>query len=171
MFGSRFKKSKSDAVTGFLGSQTEFTGKLSFSGVVHLDGVFNGEIVSRGTLVLGSESVIRARIHANIVKIAGEVHGDVAATEKIELYPPGKVYGSLLTPRLLVEEGAFFEGSCKMTVVEESLPDLTDPSETVEEEEEALEAISAEAWPISYDRVDEMEGEEREDSTIPKAGQ
>ena len=32
----RFRKAKTDAVTGFLGSQTEFTGKLSFAGVVRI---------------------------------------------------------------------------------------------------------------------------------------
>jgi len=86
----RFRKPKSDAVSGFLGSQTEFTGKLAFSGVVHLDGSFKGEIISRGTLVVGSDSVVHAQIHSNVLKIAGEVHGDLTATEKIELYPPAK---------------------------------------------------------------------------------
>ena len=111
MFG--FRKSKTDAVSGFLGSQTEFTGKLCFSGVVHLDGTFHGEIISRGTLVVGSESVVTAQIYSNILKIAGEVHGDLTASEKIELYPPAKVYGNIRTPSLVVEEGVIFEGTCQ----------------------------------------------------------
>ena len=55
MFGSKSKKSKTDAVAGFLGSQTEFTGKLSFSGVVHLDGRFEGEIFRDATFFMGRD--------------------------------------------------------------------------------------------------------------------
>ena len=66
-----FKKPKTDAVSGFLGSQTEFTGKLAFSGIVHLDGSFNGEIISRGTLVVGSDSIVHAQIHSNVSENIG----------------------------------------------------------------------------------------------------
>jgi cytoskeletal protein CcmA (bactofilin family) len=156
MFGLRFGKKRTDAVSGFLGSQTEFTGKLSFSGIVHLDGRFDGEIVSRGVLVVGSESVIQANIHSHTLKIAGEVRGDLTATEKIELYSPAKVYGSIRTPRLVVEEGVVFEGTCRMSSVSEDAPVFTpaqpESAETVEEE--PLEVISAQPWPPSYEDAD-----------------
>lgn len=157
----RFRKTKTDAVTGFLGSQTEFTGKLAFSGVVHLDGSFHGEIISRGTLVVGSESVVEAQIHSNVLKIAGEVRGDLTATEKIELYPPARVYGNIRTPSLIVEEGVIFEGTCSMSTVQPEMPALTEPEEEPHVEEDPLEAISAEAWPPSSreenDQLDDQE--------------
>jgi len=156
MFGSRFGKKKTDAVSGFLGSQTEFTGKLSFSGVVHLDGNFEGEIISRGILVVGSESVVRAQIHSNVLKIAGEVRGDLTATEKIELYPPAKVFGNIRTPSLVVEEGVIFEGTCRMSSVQDQIPALAEAVAEPPAGEEPLEVISAEAWPPSYDEGEEM---------------
>ncbi|MFH1116220.1 MAG: polymer-forming cytoskeletal protein [Pseudomonadota bacterium] len=166
----RFRKTKNDAVTGFLGSQTEFTGKLAFSGVVHLDGTFQGEIVSRGTLVVGSESVVEAQIHSNILKIAGEVRGDLTATEKIELYPPARVYGNIRTPSLIVEEGVIFEGTCSMSSVHGDIPALTDTGARggSELEEEAMEAISAEAWPPPYGREDDAGAEEAGEASVPK---
>jgi len=156
-----FRKAKTDAVSGFLGTQTEFTGKLSFSGVVHLDGNFTGQIISRGTLVVGSESVVNAEIHSNVLKIAGEVHGDLTATEKIELYPPAKVYGNIRTPSLVVEEGVIFEGTCRMSSVSAEMPALVE-SQRAAVDEESLEAISAQAWPPTYevsDVVDESEAD------------
>ncbi|MFC1834542.1 polymer-forming cytoskeletal protein [Thermodesulfobacteriota bacterium] len=171
MFGSRFRKTKTDAVTGFLGSQTEFAGKLSFSGVVHLDGNFQGEIISRGTLVVGSESVVTAQIQANVLKIAGEVHGDLTAVEKIELYPPAKVYGCIRTPSLVVEEGAFFEGSCIMSPAEQDVPELTDLDSVSSGDEDDLEAISAQAWPPSYEQDEHLGQEPPDEHQIPKAGQ
>ncbi len=166
----RFRKTKNDAVTGFLGSQTEFTGKLAFSGVVHLDGSFQGEIVSRGTLVVGSESVVEAQIHSNILKIAGEVRGDLTATEKIELYPPAKVYGNIRTPSLIVEEGVIFEGTCSMSSVHGDIPALTETESTegIKLEEEPVEAISAEAWPPPYGQEDDLDTDEDGEPSVHK---
>jgi cytoskeletal protein CcmA (bactofilin family) len=162
----RFRKPKSDAVSGFLGSQTEFTGKLAFSGVVHLDGSFTGEIISRGTLVVGSDSVVNAQIHSNVLKIAGEVHGDLTATEKIELYPPAKVYGNIRTPSLVVEEGVIFEGTCSMASVKAETLSLSEPEHAGDEE--PLEAISAQAWPPSYEESDSLTEEVSDKTSLHK---
>lgn len=174
MFRSRFRKDKSDAVTGFLGSQTEFTGKLTFSGVVHLDGNFRGEIISRGTLVVGSESVVHAEIRSNVLKIAGEVHGDLIATEKLELYPPAKVYGSIRTPILAVEEGVIFEGTCSMSSLQEEIPSLVDPDAEVGEPREfdgAVDPISAQPWSPSYEEGEPLEEVEVEGGRALKSDQ
>jgi len=160
----RFRKPKTDVVTGFLGSQTEFEGKLSFSGVVHLDGVFHGEIISRGTLVIGSASVVHAQVHASVLKIAGEIHGDLTATERIELYPPARVYGNIRTPSLVVEEGVIFEGMCSMSSVQAEIPSLETSEENIQVEDESIEAISAQAWPPPYE---EMENADQEKEKTP----
>ena len=169
MFG--FRKSKTDAVSGFLGSQTEFTGKLCFSGVVHLDGTFQGEIISRGTLVVGSESVVTAHIYSNILKIAGEVHGDLTASEKIELYPPAKVYGNIRTPSLIVEEGVIFEGTCRMSTLEAQAPEIGRHVIEASGETEAIEGISAEAWPPEYEQAEGLEESDVDKAHLHKQGQ
>jgi cytoskeletal protein CcmA (bactofilin family) len=164
----RFRKPKSDAVSGFLGSQTEFTGKLAFSGVVHLDGSFKGEIISRGTLVVGSDSVVHAEIHSNVLKIAGEVHGDLTATEKIELYPPAKIYGNIRTPSLVVEEGVLFEGTCSMASVKAETLSLSELEQDYTGDEEPLEAISAQAWPPSNEESDSLSEEVSDKTALHK---
>ena len=166
-----FRKSKTDAVSGFLGSQTEFTGKLCFSGVVHLDGTFHGEIISRGTLVVGSESVVTAQIYSNILKIAGEVHGDLTASEKIELYPPAKVYGNIRTPSLVVEEGVIFEGTCRMSTLEAQVPEIGRSVIESSHETEPIEAISAEAWPPEYEQSDGLQESDADKAQLHKQGQ
>lgn len=162
----RFRKTKSDAVTGFLGSQTEFTGKLSFSGIVHLDGQFEGEIVSRGTLVIGSDSVVNAEIHSNVLKVSGEIRGNITATEKIELYPPAKVFGHLKTPSLVIEEGVIFEGTCSMASFQPEMPELVDVPVEKEIETGSIEAISAQAWPPNYESSDNISNDEAVDEPV-----
>ena len=41
------------------------------------------------------------------------------ATEKIELHPPAKLSGTIRTPKLIIKEGAVFDGNCQMSNIEE----------------------------------------------------
>lgn len=107
------KKSK-DEIKAFLGKDTEFEGKFSFTGSVRIDGKLTGEIFSNGTLIVGESAIIKSQIHVADMIISGEVHGDIFAENKIELNVPGKLFGNIQTPKLVLEEGVIFEGNCKM---------------------------------------------------------
>jgi len=112
------KKSK-DEINAFLGRDTEFEGKFSFTGAVRVDGKISGEIFSNGTLIVGESAVIKAQIHIADIIISGEVHGDIFAEKKIEITVPGKLFGNIRTPKLVLEEGVIFEGNCKMKDLKE----------------------------------------------------
>ncbi|MBW1612515.1 MAG: hypothetical protein B6I32_00510 [Desulfobacterium sp. 4572_20] len=107
------KKTK-DEINAFLGKDTEFEGKFSFTGAVRVDGKISGEIFSNGTLIVGESAAIKAQIHVADIIISGEVHGDILAEKKIEITVPGKLFGNIKTPKLVLEEGVIFEGNCKM---------------------------------------------------------
>jgi len=150
MMGKKEPKFKEldEEITAFLGRGTEFEGKLIFEGSVRIDGVFNGQIYTKGTLVIGETAKIRAEIDAKSLIISGEVYGDLKASQRVEIHAPGKLYGNINTPVLVIEEGVIFEGNCKMT--------------TEEEKEEALEV----AEPIAK-LPSEEEEEEGEIPTSP----
>jgi cytoskeletal protein CcmA (bactofilin family) len=112
------KKSK-DEINAFLGRDTEFEGKFSFTGAVRVDGKISGEIFSNGTLIVGESAVIKAQVHVADIIISGEVHGDIFAEKKIEITVPGKLFGNIKTPKLVLEEGIIFEGNCKMKDLKE----------------------------------------------------
>ena len=46
--------------------------------------------------------------------IHGTINGDIIATQRLELGRAAKVNGNIQTPSLIIEQGAVFEGSCKM---------------------------------------------------------
>lgn len=102
---------KADSV---LGKGTRFEGKLESEGSVRLDGFFKGSIKATGDVVVGEGACVEAGIDARNVLIAGEVHGQVAAWAKLELTATGKLYGNMEAASLVVEEGAVFQGDCKM---------------------------------------------------------
>lgn len=105
---------KRDEINAFLGKNTEFEGKLSFSGAVRIDGRFKGEIFTEGTLIVGETAVIESNVHVSHVIISGEIRGNVMAEKRIEIHAPGKVYGNIQAPVVVIDEGVIFEGNCRM---------------------------------------------------------
>jgi cytoskeletal protein CcmA (bactofilin family) len=98
----------------FIGKGSEFVGKLTFDGTVRIDGKIDGEIFSRGILIVGPDAEVSAKIQVDTVYLSGLVRGNITAGKKIVMKSPGKLYGNIKTPVLVVEEGVIFEGNCKM---------------------------------------------------------
>jgi len=107
-----------DQINAFLGKETEFEGKLSFKGAVRIDGRFTGEIYSDGTLIAGESAVIKSEIHVSHIIISGEIKGNIIADNRIEIHAPGKVYGNIQSPVVVIDEGVIFEGNCRMQKIE-----------------------------------------------------
>lgn len=107
-----------DEINAFLGEDTEFEGKLSFKGVVRVDGHFTGEIFTEGTLIVGESAVIKSDIHVSHIIISGEIRGNIIADNRIEIHAPGKVFGNIQSPAVVIEEGVIFEGNCRMQKIE-----------------------------------------------------
>ena len=100
--------------TTVLERDAEFEGKLTFEGTVQINGKFQGEIFSDGVLVIGEGAEVRATIDVGTAIITGTVLGSIRAKQKIEMLEHAKVYGDILSPALVVGEGALFEGHCSM---------------------------------------------------------
>jgi len=93
---------------------TSFNGVLKFHTSIKIEGRFKGKIISKGFLIIGENAKVRANIKAHSIVIAGEVKGDVEASERLEMLPTGKLYGNIKTKKLKMADGVVFEGSCEM---------------------------------------------------------
>jgi cytoskeletal protein CcmA (bactofilin family) len=107
---------KDGGVGGFVGGTSALAGEINFKGMMRVDGQLSGRVNSAdGTLIVSSGGRVEAQIAVAVAKINGSVEGDITATERIELGRTARVSGNLQTPALVVEEGAIFEGGCRMT--------------------------------------------------------
>lgn len=104
----------SGEINAFLGKGTDFNGKLTFEGTVRLDGKFSGEIFSPGILIIGESATVDANINVNTLIVSGKMTGNIDAKARVEIHAPGKLYGNINSPVLVIDEGVIFEGSCKM---------------------------------------------------------
>ena len=138
-----------DEINAFLGVNTEFEGKLSFTGAVRVDGRFKGEIHTKGTLIVGELAVIESDIHAAHIIVNGEIRGNVIAEKRLEIHASGKVSGNIQTPVLVINEGVIFNGNCSMEK----------PIELTEKADDKVLAISFEDSPFSPGPAEEKQTE------------
>jgi len=119
-------------LTGFFDKDTDIKGDLSFKGSFRIDGRFTGKIDSDSILIVGDNGKVEADIKIGNIIINGEVNGTIQAKEKVEINATGRVIGTVITPKLAVEEGAYLEANCQIT-------DQVPPPEKKEKVEDVLQ--------------------------------
>ena len=110
----KIKGLSAEELNGFMDQGTEFEGELRFKDTFRIDGSLKGRIVSDNTLIVGESGRVDADIECAVVSIRGTVTGRVHGRERIELLAGSRVQATLVSPKLLIEEGAFFQGQCDM---------------------------------------------------------
>lgn len=112
---------KEGALSGFVGGGTTMSGELTFKAMLRVDGHLSGRVTSQdGTLIISAGGQVDADVNVAVAQINGTVNGDIIASKKIELGRVGRVTGNIQTPALVVEQGAVFEGNCRMTHMQEA---------------------------------------------------
>ena len=104
----------------FIDEGSEIEGTFRFNGTVLVNGRLHGEIIANDSLIIGEKGVVNASIRASVVQISGEVIGNVYASDRVELCANSRVHGDVDAPTLIVEDGAIFEGNCRMTHTQRS---------------------------------------------------
>ena len=75
-----------------------------------VDGKIEGEINSDGNLTVGENARIKAEIKTASVIVYGKVHGNLTATDRVELKASAEVVGDIKAKTLSIEAGAIFVG-------------------------------------------------------------
>ena len=109
------KKFEGD-LNGFIGKGTEVEGTIRFSDLFRVDGKISGKVVSKKDLVVGEAAEVDAEVDVGTLSVAGKVSGKITISERLEIHPGGRVSGELhmKTPKLIINDGAVFEGSIDM---------------------------------------------------------
>ena len=97
-----------------LGAGSHFEGKVRTQGTLRVEGDLVGEAECRDTLEVGKTGVVKANLNVKDAVIAGKVFGNIRASSRIELQSGSHLEGDIVTKRLVIDEGVFFEGNCKM---------------------------------------------------------
>ena len=93
----------------------EFKGSMKFKDSLRIDGSFEGEIDSGGTLFVGKSGIVKAEIHVGNIIVEGKIEGNVTCEDKIELRATAKMFGDIQAVRLTIAEGVNIVGKCSIS--------------------------------------------------------
>jgi cytoskeletal protein CcmA (bactofilin family) len=98
-----------------IGKSVVIKGELNGSEDLTVEGHVEGKIELKDhVLTIGPNGKIKAQVFAKAVIVLGEVHGNVTASEKVDIRDGGSVDGDIISPRVAIAEGAHFRGSVDM---------------------------------------------------------
>jgi cytoskeletal protein CcmA (bactofilin family) len=98
-----------------IGTTIIITGEMTSSEDVTVDGRVDGQLLVRdAALIVGERAQVKADVRSARVTVRGQVTGAISATERIELTATATVEGSLSANRVVLAEGAHFNGRIDM---------------------------------------------------------
>jgi len=111
----RKKQSLTQATDTLIGAGTEFEGTLKTKAGLRIEGHFKGTIECQGDLVVGKHGIVRSQVTARNVTVAGKIFGEVIARDQLMILTQGEIEGNITAASLVIEEGAKFNGTSRMT--------------------------------------------------------
>lgn len=126
-----------------IGPGIHITGDISGNENLIIEGKVDGKIkLASHQVSVGQGGKVNADITAKVIKIDGQVKGDLVGTEKVVIARSGNVHGNITAPRMTLEEGAIFKGSIDMDPGEsaKTVPAKVVPKETVKPIEDVSKA-------------------------------
>ena len=103
---------------------TEIVGTISTTTDFRIDGYVEGNINSKGKIVVGEKARIKGDIISKNADILGVVEGTITTSDLLTIKATGIVTGSIKTRKITIEVGAQFNGNCIMS---ENINELTPP--------------------------------------------
>lgn len=97
-----------------LSEGTKFNGTINTQNDIRIAGNTDGELISKGKLIVTSSGMVEGEVKAAEADIAGKVDGEIHVTNKLVLRQSAVVDGDIYTKTLIVEEGAEMNGACRM---------------------------------------------------------
>jgi cytoskeletal protein CcmA (bactofilin family) len=98
-----------------IGKGSSFQGTFKVNSTLRIDGTIKGNITISDSLVVGKDGVIDGEVAVRNAIIGGTLKGKLSATGKVVLEAKSVFQGELSTAKLVIDEGATFEGRCSMS--------------------------------------------------------
>ena len=108
--------SKGSGELNFLGEGTYIEGKLEAKGSIRIDGRVKGAVKTADTLTVGNNGVVEGKIEARNAVVGGKIEGEIFISEKLILESKSTLIGNLRTKKLVIDEGAVFQGKSDMGI-------------------------------------------------------
>lgn len=126
--------SKSGELSTILGKDSYFEGNLELQHSLRIDGKFKGTLKTTDALYIGREGDVEGEVEVKNALIGGRVCGKIIASGKVGLESKSVFRGEMKTAKLVIDEGALFEGKCSMS--DEGFPSLDNKTKRLDYQSE-----------------------------------
>jgi cytoskeletal protein CcmA (bactofilin family) len=106
-------KKNGSKIETIVGPDTDIEGNLHTQHSIRIDGKVKGE-VRADAVIIGDFGVVMGDVTADTVTVGGKIKGNISAHTMLELLPKAQVTGDIRTEKLIISDGAHFEGNCQM---------------------------------------------------------
>ena len=122
LFSKQKKENKSKQIrtesapneTTYIGKNLMIKGRVSGNGNIIILGGLEGEFNLKGQIKIAQPANIKGEVKADVISVNGSVQGKLNAQQRMHLDQTARIEGQIITPRLSIAEGAFFDGEIKM---------------------------------------------------------
>lgn len=121
-----------------VGVNVALSGTLKDQNDIAVYGMVDGEVISDRSITIGQSAQVKGPVRGQVITVAGTVHGEIDAGEKLEILETGKVYGSITAKDLIIRSGAFLDGKVAMGGADEVEAEVVSP-EAIEGDQEFKE--------------------------------
>ncbi len=98
-----------------ISKETQITGDITAQDNIRIEGIVEGMVRSKTKITIGETAVIKGNITSVEAEISGKIDGEVVCSDILYLKRTAVVSGNITTQKLVVENGAVFNGKCQMT--------------------------------------------------------
>ncbi len=97
-----------------IGPGTKIVGNIETNGDIRIDGIIEGNVNSKGKVVVGVNGIVKGEVICSNAETAGTINGKITVNELLSLKSSSKVSGDIKSGKLAIEPGAIFSGTCTM---------------------------------------------------------
>ncbi|MBN2626756.1 MAG: polymer-forming cytoskeletal protein [Spirochaetales bacterium] len=108
-------------LSSIVGDGAHFSGNLEMSGLLRLDGDFDGIIKNNDRILIGKNGRVQGTAYSDTIIIGGVFKGELYASEKVVILSSGIVFGHIYSSRIVIEEGAFWDGKSIVSLQEKEI--------------------------------------------------
>lgn len=125
------KNPEAEVSRNHISHDTSMVGDIKTNGDIRIDGNLSGSITAKGKVVIGGTGRIEGEVLCQNANVSGEIKGKIQVAELLSLQASAKIQGDVVTGKLVVENGAMWNGTVKMGAVIKEL-NLEDSKEQQE---------------------------------------
>jgi cytoskeletal protein CcmA (bactofilin family) len=115
------KYNETDNTTiNLISNGTDITGDIKSNGDIRIDGSLNGNLSTKGKVVIGPTGRITGEVICKNSEVSGIIEGKIVVSQLLNLKASSKITGDIVTAKLAIEPGARFTGTCNMSDTEDN---------------------------------------------------